>query len=123
QHAAVDLAAGSLLTTSSMQAALPLDPGTSIVGIAVSTAQVPATGLRAGDRVRLVSTPVAQGEPPTEPPPTIDAVVFATRPDDRTGGLVVDVVVPDSIAAEVAARAATGRLAIVLDGSTGPDEA
>ncbi|GGA67819.1 hypothetical protein GCM10011490_17990 [Pseudoclavibacter endophyticus] len=117
QHAAVDLPAGSLLTTGTVQGSLPVEPGTSIVGVAVAVGQVPSSGVRAGDRIRLVSTPVAQGEPPVEAPLTIDAVVFATRTDDRTGALVVDVVVPTGVAADVAARAATGRISIVLDGS------
>lgn len=118
QFAAVDLPVGSLLTGESVQANLPVAAGTSIVGIAVTSAQLPATGLRAGDRIRIVSTPVAQGEPPVDAPPTVDATVFAVRPDER-GGLIVDVAVPTSRAADVAARAATGRIALVLDGSGG----
>lgn len=116
QYAAVDLPAGSLLTGESVQATLPVAPGTSIVGVALTVGQLPATGLRSGDRVRLVSTPAAQGEPPVEPPLTIDATVFAVRADERTGTVIIDLAVPSSRAADVAARAATGRIALVLDG-------
>lgn len=115
QHAAVDLLAGSLITSNSVRGSLPIEAGHSIVGIAVSGGQVPSTGLTSGDRVRIVSTPIPQGEPPLETPPTIEATVFMTRADELTGGLVVDVIVPSDAAAELAARAATGRIAIVLD--------
>lgn len=115
QYATVDLPPGSLITSATVQATLPIEPGMSIVGVAVTAGQLPSTGLTPGDRIRLVSTPVTQGEPPESTPESIDAVVFAVRPDER-GGVVVDVLVPSPTAPDVAARAATGRIAIVLDG-------
>ena len=117
QHASVDLPPGALITSSSVQTSLPIEAGHSVVGLSVSTAQVPATPLRAGDRIRIVSTPLAQGEPPVEAPQTQAAIVFGVRDDERNGGYVVDVVVPSTIAPAIAARAATGRIAIVLDGA------
>lgn len=115
RHAAVDLLAGALITTGSVQESLPIDAGHSIVGISVGAGQVPSSGLTSGDVVRIVSTPIPQGEPPQDAPPTIEARVFMTRADELTGGLIVDVMVPSHLAADLAARAATGRIAIVLD--------
>lgn len=119
QFATVDMPAGSLVTSGSTQPGLPVPAGMSIVGIAVARGQVPSAGLRAGDHVRVVSTPIAQGEPPIDPPLTIVAEVFATSRDERSGGLVVDVIVPSAVAADLAARSATGRIAIILDGDAG----
>ena len=119
QFATVDLPAGALVLGTTVHSTLPLEPGTSVVGVSLTAAQLPTTALRAGDRIRLVSTPIAQGEPPTQAPLTIAATVFATRLDERTGATIVDVVVPTETAADVAARAATGRVAVVLDGAVG----
>lgn len=113
--AAVDLPAGSLLTTNNVIDTLPVPSGDSIVGIALSANQLPAYALKAGDKVRLVDTPVAQGEPPTSDPQTFNATVFTTRYDEKNQVTVVDVVVPEREAAAIAARAATQRVSLVLD--------
>jgi hypothetical protein len=116
QVAAVDLPAGSLLTTSNIIDTLPVPEGSSIVGIALNASQLPSYRLAAGDAVRLVDTPVAQGEPPTSDPQTFDATVFTTTYDEANQTWIVDVVVPEREAASIAARAATQRVSIVLDG-------
>ena len=69
----------------------------------------------AGDRIRVVATPGAQGEFTNEPPVTIPAVVVGVRAQVDTGVSVVSVQVPEGRAAELAARAATGNVAVVLD--------
>ena len=66
-------------------------------------------------RVRVVATPGAGGEVVDGPPVTIPATVVGQHPDPDTGATVVSVQVPESRAAELAARAATGNVAIVLD--------
>jgi len=114
KRAASDVAAGTLLSPAQVTDALPPGTGDSVVGVALATGQLPAEPLRPGDNVRLVQTPVAQGDvPATEV--TIEAEVQSVTPaaDDQT--IVVDLLVPESRAAEVAARAATGRVALVLD--------
>lgn len=116
QVAAVDLPAGSLVTSSNVLDTLPVPDGSSIVGIALTSSQLPSYRLAAGDAVRLVDTPVAQGEPPTEDPTTFDATVFTTTYDETNQVWIVDVVVPTREAASIAARAATQRVSIVLDG-------
>jgi len=114
KRAASDVVAGTLLSPAAVTDQLPPANGQSLVGVALTTGQLPAEPLRAGDLVRLVQTPVAQGEvPPTQV--TIDAVVQSATATADGQATVVDLLVPSTRAAEVAARAATGRVALVLD--------
>lgn len=115
QRAAVDLSAGSLLTEQAVGAAVVPAAGRSLVGVALSSAQLPAQMLQAGDRVRIVDTPTAQGEPPTTTPAAIGGEVASVVGPDDTGLTVVNVTVDDRQAADLAARVATGRVALVLD--------
>ena len=68
-----------------------------------------------GDVVRIVTTPGDQGEITDREPVTIEATVVGVNRVEETGETVVDVAVPEAEAAELAARAATGRVALVLD--------
>ncbi len=111
--AAVDLSAGSLLTPDQVTDAVQPADGMSMVGIPVAPGLMPAEPLRAGDPVRLVQTPGAQGDVTSKEFVTISAtVVRVTAGDTQT---VVDVLVTQDKAAELAARAATGKVAVVLD--------
>lgn len=116
--AAVDLPAGSLITSSNVISTLPVPDGQTIVGVSLTSAQLPSYPLAAGDKIRIVDTPVAQGEPPADDPQTFTATVFTTRFDDKNNVWIVDLVVPSREAPAIAARAATQRVAIILD-STG----
>jgi len=107
QRAASDISAGTLLSPAEVTDVLPPGTGDSVVGVALVTGQLPAEALRAGDRVRLVQTPATQV--------TIDAVVQSVTAAADGQTTVVDLLVPSSRAAEVAARAATGEVALVLD--------
>ena len=63
-----------------------------------------------------VVTPGAQGDVATGTSPTsIAATVVGVRGPGDNGQIVVDVSVPFDQAAELAARAATGKIALVLD--------
>ena len=84
--------------------------------------------LKAGDTVRLVQAPV-QGVEVTGAPPEITGSVLNVTPGDTQ--TVVDVLVADNRAGELAARAATRNVALVLasgglltataaDATTGP---
>jgi len=115
QVAAMDLPAGALLSSTSVVDTLLVPPGDSIVGIALNQSQLPSHPLSAGDQVRLVDTPVAQGEPPTSSPETFDATVFTTKFDETNQVWIIDLVVPTNDAADIAARAATQRVSIILD--------
>lgn len=115
QRAALDIAAGGIVTRSATTAVQVPASGASVVGVAVTVAQAPSEPLLVGDHVRVVVTPAAGDAAPTGTPPVSDAEVVATRYSDDTGQLVVDVQVPAGEAAMLAARAATGNVAIVLD--------
>jgi len=115
RRAASDLVAGSLLSPAGVSDQLAPSTGESIVGVALATGKLPAEPLRAGDKVRLVQTPADQADVPATQI-TIDAVVQnvpVASDDGQT--VVVDLLVPSSRAAEVAARSATGRVSLVLD--------
>jgi hypothetical protein len=118
KRAASDLPAGSLLTPGSLTDQVIPAAGESLVGVTLTRAQLPARPVRAGDVVRIVSTPRAQDDPPAGEPAVLEAVVVGSRVLADTGQVVVDVRVPARDAADLAARAATGRVALVLDGGT-----
>jgi flagella basal body P-ring formation protein FlgA len=115
QRAALDIAAGGLITESSTTAGvLPAD-GMSVVGVALTPAQAPGVALQTGDRVRVVVTPPAGAEPAAGTPQTSDAEVVGVHVDAESGATVADLLVPQAEAAVLAARVATGNIALVLD--------
>lgn len=119
QRAALDVAAGSLLTAEAVTATTVPAAGYSLVGIGVAAARMPGTTLVAGDQVRVVATPAAvTGEVSGSSPTSVSAVVVSTQVGtDATGQgqTVVTVQVPSDDAAALAALAATGDVALVLD--------
>lgn len=86
-----------------------------MVGIALEPGLLPATPLQTGDRVRIVQTPGAQGEPLSKDPWSLDAVVVSVTPTSDGQMTVVDVSVSTGDAARLAALTATGKVALVLD--------
>ncbi len=114
QVAAVDLVAGSLLAQGQVVDHLLPAPGGTLVGLSLGPAQLPASGLTAGDQVRIVEIPGQQGEAAAEPA-TFIAVVASVRVSADTGTTLVDVQVPTAQAPAVTARAAAGRVSLVLD--------
>ncbi len=114
-RAAVDLWAGTLLTEQAVTDNLVPGEGESLVGISLTPAQMPSEPLYGGDVVRIVTTPGDQGEITDKEPVTIEATVVGVSRVEETGETVVDVSVPEAEAADLAARAATGRVALVLD--------
>ena len=115
QRAATDLAAGTLLTREQVSDKVLPAAGMSIVGVGLPSAQLPGEPLLVGDRVRVVATPGASGEVPAGEPVTIAAMVVGVRVNDENGQSVVSVQVPQGDAAGLAARSATGNVALVLD--------
>ncbi len=115
QRAAYDLVAGGLVTKESVRSTLMPRTGESIVGVALLPGLMPGEPLVAGDRVRVVSTPGADGEIPEAGPVEIPATVAGLHPGAEDGKTVVSVLVPEGDAAELAARQATGRVVLVLD--------
>lgn len=114
-RAAVDLWAGTLLSDQQVTESLVPGEGESLVGISLTSAQMPSESLYAGDRVRIVTTPGDQGEVTDEDPVTIEAIVVGVSEVVETGETVVDVSVLQEDSADLAARVATGRVALVLD--------
>ena len=105
-----------LVTQEDIASALVPAKGMSVVGVSLPPALMPATQLQSGDQVRIVATPGAQGDVAAGTiPKSIQATVVAVRGAGDTGQIVVDVSVPYDQAAELAARAATGKVALVLD--------
>ena len=115
KHAALDMSAGGVVTQDQItEQALPAK-GSSVVGIALTPGMLPANQIRVGDKVRVVVTPGQQGEMPTTQPDSIQAVVVGVAKDETTGNAIVNVQVPPNDGPMLAARAATGKVAIVLD--------
>lgn len=118
RYAAVDLAAGGLLTRDAVATVVVPARGQSVVGVALAPGMRPASGLRVGDRVRIVTTPGAQASgdiPVSGAPDVVVAQVVGVGAPGVQDTVVVDVSVPEGGAAVLAARAATGRVALVLD--------
>ena len=115
KHAALDMSAGGVVTQDQVtEQALPAE-GSSVVGIALTPGMLPANQIRVGDKVRVVVTPGQQGEMPTGQPDSIEAVVVGVAKDETTGNAIVNVQVPNNEGPMLAARAATGKVALVLD--------
>lgn len=116
QRATMDLPAGGVLTAAAVAPALTPPAGQSIVGIAAAPGMMPALRLRVGDTIRIVSTPGTQGTVTAAPPPSLTGLVVDLAPaGDNAGSTIINVQVPAADAAILAARVATGKIAIVLD--------
>lgn len=113
QVAAADLHSGSLLGPDSVAEELVTGSGDSVVGVALSAAQLPSVGLSSGDTVRFVATPQQGGEMPVAEPATIEATVINVTNMDA--GFLVNVQVASEQAPTLAAMAATSRIALILD--------
>ena len=112
QRAATDLQAGTLLTPRSVTGAqIPAD-GSALVGVLVKSGQMPVTALSPQDTVQLVPTGAAGTSKAAGKP--IQAEVFTVSTPDASGARTVDVLVAQDAAAQVAADAAAGQIAVVL---------
>lgn len=119
QRATTRLLPGSLLTPASYAPALEPTAGTSVVGIALTAHQMPTDVLTAGDHVRVVETPETGGALAKAEPVAVEAVVVSASGLPLGDGTIVNVEVDEGEAAVLAARAAAGRVAIVLDAPKG----
>jgi hypothetical protein len=115
KRAAVELTSGALLSGAQVTDKSLLEQGDTLVGIAVKPSQRPTSGLTPGRKVLVVSTPGQDEDVPSSPPQTIPAtVVTVGKAADSTGVITIDVAVPATDGPALAARAATGRVAIVI---------
>ena len=115
QRAGVDLRAGQLVVPAAVTTEVVPRTGFSVVGVSLGAGQVPADTLQVGDAVRVVSTPGQQGEVVEAELRAFEGVVVTVSPPDASGRLGLVVEVPAQQAPELAARSATGKLAVVLD--------
>lgn len=115
--ATVDIPAGTIISPNNTGTSASIPAGTSLVGISLTPAQLPPYPLVNGDPVRIVETPVNGGEPPATTPETFSATIATVEFDDVSGNTLIAVSVDALDAADVAARAATGRVGIILDAS------
>ncbi len=111
--ALVDLAEGTLLTTSVVADAAAVEEGDGVVGLSLDPGAYPARGLAPGDRVNVVrSADVAD----LDADPTViarDATVFAVD-ELASDRLLVSVLAAEADAEAVAAAASAGGLRLVL---------
>ncbi|ATZ21968.1 SAF domain protein [Streptomyces lavendulae subsp. lavendulae] len=124
QHAAVALTAGSLLSPAQVSSSSLVKAGEQLVGVALKPSQFPASRLSPGQKVLIVSTPdpvqaaAAAGGKPGEPagaPKTLAATVVAVgEAAPATGVVTVDVAVPAADGPTLAARVATGAVALIV---------
>lgn len=121
QYAVHNLAQGSLLTPDAVADSVQPGEGEAMVGVAVTAAQLPAEPLRPGDVIHVVDTPNPQDDPPSDTPASIEAEVVRSTVDAESGQRIVDVILPEGEAADLAARVATGRVMVVLMSRTGGD--
>lgn len=121
QRATRDLNAGSLLTGDSYSTQVIPGAGESLVGVALTPAQMPADGLRPGESVRIVNTPREQDELPKTPPATIAATVVDVVELGDLSTIIVNVTVPTEVAVDLASLVATTRVALVVDSSEGAE--
>jgi hypothetical protein len=121
QKALVDMPAGSLFTGSHTGSSLGVEEGKSVVGIGVGSTNVPSRPLRAGDRVRIIQTPL-EGQAGAASDESVPGIVDATRFDEVKGITVVDVIVDSGTAPTVVQWSAAGTAGISLEAGEGSGE-
>lgn len=115
KRATYGFAAGTPIAQGSYSSSVMPGGDNSLVGVALTPAQEPGQPLRIGDHVRVVVTPGQGGSQPAGLPPVSDAQVAGVHIANDTGATVVDLLVPHDDAPLLAARAATGDVALILD--------
>lgn len=115
--AASDITAGSVVPPKSLASGTGFKAEESVVGLSLGPAQLPPYPLRNGDKVRVVGTPPNQADvAPKDVQTPISATIVSTAKDSVSGQTLVAVTVPRQDAAALATKAATGRVALILDG-------
>jgi hypothetical protein len=117
--AGTDLLPGQVLTAAAVVNAAPPAAGEALIGVAVKPGQLPGAGLSPRDEVLVVATEVTPsgtsgGADAGARPEPIRATVLRTGEVDAAGQRTVDLLVPETAAAEVAGLAASGQVVLVL---------
>jgi hypothetical protein len=116
--AQTDLFAGSLVPPGAIGDASPPLPGTELVVLALPSSRMPASGLHPGDQLLVILTPLADTDAPDVTPTSVPAQVVRGGDADVNGLISVDVTVTNANGSMVATRAATGRIAVVVEPRT-----
>jgi hypothetical protein len=115
RYATVTLLPGQILVSEALADSLVPPAGFSLVAIAVEAGRLPTVPLEAGDRIDIVSTPAEQEEPPHDrAPDSMAGTVVSTEPLADTTKTIINVQIEQGRAGLLAARAATGRIAVVV---------
>jgi hypothetical protein len=117
-RASADLLVGSLLAPEAVSSEAFPPPGQAVVPVGASAAQAPA-GLAPGDRIRVVGTPRVGDEYLPGQAAGTPGVVAGVGDADPAGRRTINVLVEAAQAEELAALAATERVAVVLDSPVG----
>ncbi|WP_438490760.1 SAF domain-containing protein [Streptomyces sp. S186] len=116
RRATAALHAGELLTDGQLHGGSGLAAGQELVAVEVQRGAAPVDALASGDKVKIVTTP-GKDEAVTKntaPPEEVQAKVVKVGAPNASGAVVVQVAVASTDGSVLAARAATGRVAIVL---------
>lgn len=113
QHAAVDMAAGSLVTAESVEQQSIPPYGETVVGMALTPGQTVSGDLKTGDPVRVVLIPTS-ADTATAPEDVDGTIANVEMSSDGTTKLV-DVIVPVENAPDVAAAAARQEVSVVRE--------
>ncbi|MFJ8042027.1 SAF domain-containing protein [Kitasatospora sp. NPDC096147] len=111
-RASRDLRRGGLLLKADVTGESLVEPGQTVVGVAVKRTQVPATRLTPGTRILVVATPETGATVRT--PETLAVKVIAVGKVDVDGSQVIDVALPVADGPKLAAWVSVGRLQVIL---------
>ncbi|MHB1431511.1 MAG: hypothetical protein ACYCVZ_05275 [Streptosporangiaceae bacterium] len=119
QVAGTALVPGTLLAAAELGSARPPHPGQVLVPVPVRPSDLPVSGLSAGDRVLVVATPGAAGQPglstgPVLTTPVRGVVEAVSRVPDADGYRVVDLLVTAAAGPGLARQVSTGQFALVI---------
>ncbi|MFD8756046.1 flagella basal body P-ring formation protein FlgA [Kitasatospora sp. NPDC059577] len=121
KRAANSLHAGALVTKEDLTDAPLIAAGQQLVGVLLKPGQLPSTPLTPGLAVLVVSTPgedsaagAAANAANAAPPATMKAKVVRVGDPETTGSRTVDLAVAGTDGPALAARAATGRIALIV---------
>jgi hypothetical protein len=117
--ARVDLVTGSVVAPQQVGDTAGPPAGQVLVVLGLTASRLPATGLRPGDHVLVVSTPATEADAPDVLPSTIPALVVRVGSSDVNGVTPVDVHAATGDGPSLAARAATGRIAVIVQPAAG----
>lgn len=114
KYATYDMAKGSIVTRQSVAASISPQDGMTLVGLALVPGQTVTGELRTGQDVRVVLVPASADSSSTRPP-SYQGKVAGSRMSEDGSTKLVDVMVLNGIAPEVASAASRQEVSLVLD--------